>query len=133
MGTSKVTYEDLTPIALVNFDPSSFNVNAESEWQDVNQALEDIRNNPGEYTMSGMPVGAAYHLAFAGLLTARDIDPKSVPVVPRQGAAPGFQDVAAGGVDIVPSSPPEAESMRPAGKVRTRDRKRKRQTSRTKT
>ena len=119
MGTSEITHEDLTPIALVNFDASAFNVNADSEWDDVNEALEAIRQSPGEYKMSGMPVGAAYHLAFAAMLGEHGIDPKAVPVVPSQGAAPGFQELAAGGVAIVPSSLPEAESMRQAGRVKT--------------
>lgn len=119
MGTSEITFADFDPIALVNFDAAAFHVNADSEWDTLEQALEAIRQNPGEYKMSGMPVGAAYHLAFAGMLDQFGIDPKAVPVVPSQGAAPGFQELAAGGVAIVPSSVPEAEAMRQAGRVKT--------------
>ena len=118
-GTAPFTYEKLTPIALVNFDAAAFHVAADSPWKDANAALDAIRKAPaGNYKLSGMPVGAAYHLAFATLLKAADIDPKAVRVVPSQGAAPGFQELAAGGVQIVPSSLPEGAPMVDAKKAR---------------
>lgn len=120
LGTSKISAADLTPVGLVNFDASAFNVSADSEWQDAKQALEAIRTAaPGTYKASGFPVGAAYHLAFAGFLDDNGIDPTVMTVVPSQGAAPGFQELVSGGVAIVPSSIPEAASMRDAGLVKT--------------
>jgi tripartite-type tricarboxylate transporter receptor subunit TctC len=38
--------------------------------------------------------------------------------VPSQGAAPGLQDLVAGGVEVVPCSIPEARAMIDGGKVR---------------
>ncbi|MDW5377707.1 tripartite tricarboxylate transporter substrate binding protein [Halomonas sp. HP20-15] len=119
MGTSDISYEDLTPIAMINFDSAAFNVSADSEWDTLDKALADIKANPGQYTVSGSGPGAAYHLAFAGFLDQQGIDPTSVPLVPSEGAAPAFQELAAGGVDIVFSSLPEAESMRQAGRIDT--------------
>jgi tripartite-type tricarboxylate transporter receptor subunit TctC len=118
-GTAPFTYEKLTPIALVNFDSAAFNVSASSPWGDLKAALDDIRKQPaGSFKLSGMAAGAAYHLAFAGLLQLEGIDPKAVTVVPSQGAAPGFQELAAGGVQIVPSSLPEGKAMMDAGRVK---------------
>lgn len=118
-NTAPFTYEKLTPLALVNFDSAAFNVSASSPWSDLRAALDDIRKQPaGRFKMSGMASGAAYHLAFAGLLQLEGIDPKSVVVVPSQGAAPGFQELASGGVQIVPSSLPEGKPMMDAGKVK---------------
>lgn len=119
MGLSQISADDMTPIAQVNLDAAAFNVNAESGWKDLSAALDAIRNNPNEYTVSGSAPGAAYHLAFAGFLNQQGIDPTSVSLVPSEGAAPAFQELAAGGVDIVFSSLPEAQSMREAGRVRT--------------
>jgi tripartite-type tricarboxylate transporter receptor subunit TctC len=119
IGSSSIGAADVTPIALVNFDASAFNVNANSPWESAEEALAATKAAPGEYTASGFPVGAAYHLAFAGFLQANGVDPLAITVVPSQGAAPGFQELAAGGVDIVPSSLPEAQPMRDAGVVRT--------------
>ena len=38
--------------------------------------------------------------------------------MPSEGAAPGLQDLVAGGVDIVPASMPEARSLLEAGRVK---------------
>ena len=65
-----------------------------------------------------MGAGAAYHLAFGGFLSANGVDPLSVTLVPSQGAAPGFQQLAAGGVHIIPSSVPEGVSMMQAGRTK---------------
>lgn len=119
IGTSPVSYEDLSTIALINLDAAAFNVSAESGWEDLNAALADIEANPNEYTVSGSAPGAAYHLAFAGFLNQQGIDPNTISLVPSEGAAPGLQELAAGGVDFVFSSLPEAESMRSAGRVNT--------------
>lgn len=119
IGSSSITAGQMTPIALINFDAAAFNIAANSPWQSVEEALADIAANPGQYRASGMPVGAAYHLAFAGFMQAHDVDPLALTMVPSQGAAPGFQELAAGGVHVVPSSLPEAQPMRDAGRVRT--------------
>lgn len=119
IGTSAISYEDITPIALVNFDSAAFSVNAESGWDSLEAALADVKANPNQYTVSGSAPGAAYHLAFAGLLNQQGIDPNSVALVPSEGAAPGLQELAAGGVDFVFSSLPESEAMRQAGRIDT--------------
>lgn len=119
-NTAPFTYEKLTPIALVNFDSAAFNVAANSSWANLRAALDDIKKQPaGKFKLSGMAAGAAYHLAFAGLLQLEGIDPKAVVVVPSQGAAPGFQELASGGVQIVPSSLPEGKPMFDAGRVKS--------------
>jgi len=46
------------------------------------------------------------------------VDPNALPWVPSNGAAPGLQDMVAGGVEVVPCSVPEARWMIDAGKVR---------------
>jgi tripartite-type tricarboxylate transporter receptor subunit TctC len=45
------------------------------------------------------------------------LKPDHVPWVPSNGAAPAMQDLAAGGIDIVTCSVPEAKSMIDAGKA----------------
>lgn len=118
-ATGEVTWKDYTPIALVNFDPSAIHVNASSDWQTAKEVIDAIRDGEaGAYKMSGVPIGGAAHLAFGGLLNSMGIDPNKVVLVPTQGAAPGFQQLAAGGVDIVASSLPEGAAMVEAEKVR---------------
>lgn len=116
-GQSDIKATDFNPIALVNFDSGAFHVSTSSKWHDVKAALDDIKAQPaGTYKVTGTGTGAAYHLAFAGFLKSNGIDPLAVTLVPSQGAAPGFQELAAGGVEVVLSSLPEGISMMQAGK-----------------
>lgn len=115
-GNAEFQADDFTPVALINFDPAAFHIAASSDWQNVEEAVAAIKADPeGTYKMSGAAVGAAYHLAFAGFLQQQGIDPLKVTMVPSQGAAPGFQELAAGGVQIIPSSLPEGKTMMDAG------------------
>ncbi|MGN7295360.1 tripartite tricarboxylate transporter substrate binding protein [Rhizobium sp. SAFR-030] len=118
-GQSQYKATDFNPIALVNFDSGAFHVSTAGEWKDVKGALEDIKSKPkGTFTVTGTATGAAYHLAFAGFLKANGVDPLAVTLVPSQGAAPGFQELAAGGANVVLSSLPEGMSMMQAGKTK---------------
>jgi tripartite-type tricarboxylate transporter receptor subunit TctC len=118
-GLTELTWQDYTPLALVNEDPAAVHVRADSEWETLEDMLDAVRANPGQHRASGTGQGGIWHLAIAGLLSELDIDPASVPWVPSQGAAPGLQDLVAGGVDIVPSSIPEARSLLDAGRVKS--------------
>ncbi len=108
-----------TPLALVNADPAGFQVAADSKYKSVKDVLDAIKANPGKLKASGTGQGGIWQLAIAGLLSDLKIDPKAVPWVPSNGAAPGLQDLVAGGVDIVPCSIPEARALIDAGKVRS--------------
>jgi tripartite-type tricarboxylate transporter receptor subunit TctC len=108
-----------TPIALVNLDPAGFQVRADSPYKNMNDVLAAVKANPGKFKASGTGQGGIWHLALAGMLSDLKIDPASVPWVPSNGAAPGLQDLAAGGVEFVPCSLPEARALIEAGKVRS--------------
>jgi tripartite-type tricarboxylate transporter receptor subunit TctC len=114
-----LTHASYTPLALVNLDPAGFQVRADSPYKTMNDVLAAIKANPGKFKASGTGQGGIWHLALAGMLSDLKIDPASVPWVPSNGAAPGLQDLAAGGVEFVPCSLPEARSLIDAGKVRS--------------
>ena len=108
-----------TPIALVNLDPAGLQVRADSPYKTAGDVLAAIKANPGKFKASGTGQGGIWHLALAGMLKDAKIDPAAAPWVPSNGAAPGLQDLAAGGVEFVPCSLPEARSLIDAGKVRS--------------
>ncbi|MFC4173623.1 tripartite tricarboxylate transporter substrate binding protein [Microvirga sp. GCM10011540] len=118
-GLTERGYKDYTPIALMNLDPAGVQVRADAPYKTVNDLLEDIKKNPGKFKASGTGQGGIWHLAIAGMLDSLKIDPSTVRWVPSQGAAPGLQDLVAGGVEIVPSSLPEARSLIEAGRVKS--------------
>jgi len=118
VGLTPLTYKDYTPIGLMNADPSGINVRVDSPYKSVKELLAAIKANPGKMKASGTGQGGIWHLAIAGLLKDQGIDPSALPWVPSNGAAPGMQDMIAGGVDVVPCSIPEARPMIDAGKAR---------------
>jgi tripartite-type tricarboxylate transporter receptor subunit TctC len=118
-GLTELTWENYTPLAMVNEDPAAVHVRADAPWADLPALIDEIKANPGKYKASGTGQGGIWHLAIAGLLSELDIEPAAVPWVPSEGAAPGLQDLVAGGVDIVPSSIPEAKSLLEAGRVKS--------------
>jgi tripartite-type tricarboxylate transporter receptor subunit TctC len=118
-GLTDLAPTSYLPLALVNADPAGFQVRADSSYKSVKDVLDAVRANPGKLKASGTGQGGIWHLALAGLLSDLKIDPKAVPWVPSNGAAPGLQDLVAGGVDIVPCSIPEARALIDAGKVRS--------------
>jgi tripartite-type tricarboxylate transporter receptor subunit TctC len=118
VGLTPLKYTDYTAIGLVNADPAGITVRADSPYKNVKELFDAIKKNPGKLKASGTGQGGIWHLAIAGLLKEQGIDPAALPWVPSQGAAPGMQDLVAGGVDVVPCSIPEARAMIDAGKAR---------------
>ncbi|MXQ10609.1 Bug family tripartite tricarboxylate transporter substrate binding protein [Microvirga makkahensis] len=118
-GLTQRDYKDYTPIALMNLDPAGVQVRADAPYKTVNELLDDIKKNPGKFKASGTGQGGIWHLAIAGMLDSLAIDPSTVRWVPSQGAAPGLQDLVAGGVEVVPCSLPEARSLIDAGRVKS--------------
>jgi len=119
MGQGDFDVEDLTPVAQFNFDPAGFHVRADSEWETLPQALDAIEANPSEYTIAcGGGCGGSWPIAVATLFDEWGVDLEQVRMVPGQGAAAALQDLAAGGMDVVPSSVPEAGALIDAGRVK---------------
>jgi tripartite-type tricarboxylate transporter receptor subunit TctC len=118
-GLTELDYRSYTPLALVNEDPAGFQVRADSPYKSVKDVLAAVKANPGKIKASGTGQGGIWHLALAGMLQSLGMDPASVPWVPSQGAAPAMQDLAAGGIDVVSCSVPEARSMLDANRARS--------------
>jgi tripartite-type tricarboxylate transporter receptor subunit TctC len=118
-GLTELSGTSYTPIGLVNADAAGLQVRADAPYKDAKELVAAIKANPGKFKASGTGQGGIWHLAIAGMLQDLKVDPASAPWVPSQGAAPGLQDLVAGGVDIAPCSLPEARSLIDAGKVKS--------------
>ena len=118
-GLTDLSGTSFTPIGLVNSDPAGLQVRADSPYKNANELVAAIKANPGKFKASGTGQGGIWHLAIAGMLKDLKVDPAAAPWVPSNGAAPGLQDLVAGGVEVVPCSLPEARSLIDAGKVRS--------------
>lgn len=118
-GLPGVTPADLDYIGRYNADAIGINVQEKSGYGDVNALIDDVRNKPGKVKASGANRGGLSHLAWAGLLNKLDIDPNASPWVASDGSSPALQQLAAGAIDVVSTSPAEARSLVEAGEVKT--------------
>jgi tripartite-type tricarboxylate transporter receptor subunit TctC len=118
MGLAKVNYKDMKGVALVNFDPAAVNVRMDAPWKNLKEFLEYAKANPGKLKASGTGKGGIWDLARAGMLKTAGISVDAIPWVPSNGAAPGLQEMMAGGIQVVPCSLPEARALIEAKKVR---------------
>jgi tripartite-type tricarboxylate transporter receptor subunit TctC len=119
VGLTQLSGTSYTPIGVVNADPAGVQVRADAPYKNVNDLVAAIKANPGKFKASGTGQGGIWQLAIAGMLRDMKVDPASVPWEPSNGAAPGLQDLSAGGVEIVPCSLPEARALIDAGKVKS--------------
>ena len=119
-GLTELDYQAYTPLILYNQDPAGLQVRADADWDSAQALIDDIKaKDAGTYKASGTGQGGIWHLALAGMLVQLGMEPGRVAWVPSQGAAPGLQDLVASGVDIVPCSVPEAQSLMDAGRVKS--------------
>jgi tripartite-type tricarboxylate transporter receptor subunit TctC len=119
-GLTELTPKSYTPLALMNEDPPGIQVNGASPYKTVKDLADAIKAAPaGKLKASGTGQGGIWHLALVGWLQAMGLAPNHVAWVPSNGAAPAMQDLAAGGLDIVPCSVPEGRAMIEAGKARS--------------
>ncbi|MFC3126455.1 tripartite tricarboxylate transporter substrate binding protein [Pseudoroseomonas globiformis] len=119
-GLTQLTHANYTPLGLMNRDAPGVQVSASSPWKDIKSLAEAIKASPpGKLKASGTGQGGIWHLALVGWLQAMGLKPDHVRWVPSNGAAPGMQDLVAGGIDIVPCSIPEARAMLDAGRARS--------------
>jgi tripartite-type tricarboxylate transporter receptor subunit TctC len=119
-GLTDLKPESYTPLALMNQDPPGVQVNASSPWKTMKELADAIKAAPpGKMKASGTGQGGIWHLALVGMLQAMGLKADHVAWVPSQGAAPAMQDLAAGGIDMVTCSVPEAKAMLDAGRARS--------------
>ncbi len=119
-GLTELNPKSYTPLALMNEDPPGVQVNAESPYKTAKDLADAIRAAPaGKFKASGTGQGGIWHLALIGMLQAMGLQPNHVAWVPSNGAAPAMQDLAAGGIDLVTCSVPEAKALIDAGKARS--------------
>lgn len=118
-GLTDLTYENYTVLGQVNIDPGGLMVRKDSPYQTAADLIAAIKSgSDGQFKASGTGQGGIWHLGAAGWLLSEGVEPGKSPWVPSQGAAPGLQDMVAGGVDYVTASLPEGRALIEAGEVR---------------
>lgn len=118
LGLTELTYEDYTPLGLMNADSPAITVSSKSDYQDIESLTEAVKSSePGTFTASGTSQGGIWHLALVGWLKSLGLEGNHVTWVPSEGSAPAMQDLIAGGIDIVTVSLAETKAMVDAGRA----------------
>ena len=115
IGIGKVSNQDFTPIARLNFDPSAITVKADAPWNTLEEFLEATRKKPGEISVGNAGPGSIWHVAATALEAKAGI---KVNHISFQGASPAVLALAGGHVDSVAVSPAEVSTQVQAGKLK---------------
>lgn len=91
------TYEDIYPVAATQNQPSVIVVPGDSEFDDVNDLIEAIREAPGERTAS---VSAITSTNAIGLMEMEEVLGLDINIVDYDGGSPARQAVLSGEVDF---------------------------------
>jgi tripartite-type tricarboxylate transporter receptor subunit TctC len=119
MGQTDVTAAKFAPIAQYNFDPAALQVSESSPFKTGAEALAAFKAEPAKYKVNcGGGCASSWDLPMVGMLLEAGIDGTKIVRIPSRGAAAGLQELAAGGVDFIAASLPEAGPLIEAGKVR---------------
>ena len=81
----------------MNVDSAGVSVKADAPWKTIRELLDYGKANPGKLKASGTGKGGIWDLGRAGMLKAAGISVDAIPWVPSEGAAPGLQELVAGG------------------------------------
>jgi tripartite-type tricarboxylate transporter receptor subunit TctC len=118
-GLTDLTSASYTPIGFGQCRPSGCSSPCRFALQNRERTVGGHQGQPRQ--IQSLRHRPRRHLALGHCRPLRDqkIDPAALPWVPSNGAAPGLQDMVAGGIEVAPVSLPEARSLIDAGKVKS--------------
>lgn len=116
LGLAPFTFEDVKPVAQINFDPAAITVPADAPYNTVEEFIDYAKNNPGKIRVGNSGTGAIWHLAAAGFEKATGIEFTHVPF---EGAAPAVTSLLGGHIEAVTVSPAEVLSQVESGDLKT--------------
>jgi tripartite-type tricarboxylate transporter receptor subunit TctC len=118
LGQADINRDMFAPIAQYNFDPAGFHAPINTPYKTLKDALAAIKANPSKFKIGcGGSCGGSWDIPVSGLLIDQGVDTKAITFIPSNGAAVSLQELAAGGLDFVTCSAPEAKALIEAGKV----------------
>ena len=112
---TETTYEDFTPIAEFNFDPSSIVVAADAPYDTIEEFIEYAKENPGEIRIGNGGTGATGHLSALAMAQATETEYNHVSF---EGSAPAATALLGGHIEAASVQPPEVLPQVEAGELK---------------
>jgi tripartite-type tricarboxylate transporter receptor subunit TctC len=116
LGLTKITYEDMVPIAQLNYDPAAITVRADAPWNTIEEFLAEAKKRNGDMQVGNGGSGGIWHLAAAALEDKTGVKFNHVPFA---GAAPSITSLLGGHIDATAASAAEVYAYVAAGKLKT--------------
>lgn len=113
MGLTKITHEDFTPIARLNYDPAAITVRSDAPWKTVEEFIAAARK--GDFRIGNGGNGSTWHLAAAAL---EDKSGARFNHIPFAGAAPAALSLLGGHIEAITVSAAEVSQHVAGGKLR---------------
>lgn len=117
-GLQKITYEDLTPLAMLFDEYIVTTVAASSSIKDGKDLLERLEADPGSLTIGIPGIGGGGHLGFALAAKAAGVDPKRLKTVVFKSGGDSIAALLGGHIDVMSSTTAAPVPQHRAGKVR---------------
>lgn len=113
MGLTKITYQDFTPIARLNYDPAAITVRADAPWKTVEEFIAAATK--ADFRIGNGGNGSTWHLAAAALEEKTGAKFNHIPFA---GANPAALALLGGHIEAVTVSAAEMYPHVAAGKLK---------------
>lgn len=113
MGYTKITFQDFTPIARLNYDPAAITVKADAPWKTVDEFIAAAKS--GEFRIGNGGNGSTWHLAAAAVQEKTGAKFNHIPFA---GANPAALSLLGGHIEAITVSAAEVSNYVAAGKLR---------------
>jgi len=113
MGLTKITHEDFTPIARLNYDPAAITVRTDAPWKTVEEFVAAAKK--GDFRIGNGGNGSTWHLAAAAVEDKTGVKFNHIPFA---GANPAALSLLGGHIEAITVSAAEVYPHVAAGKLR---------------
>lgn len=115
---AQVSLEDTTPIARLTAEYDAIVVPADSEYETLEQLMEDFQADPGSVAWGGGSVGGVDQILVAQLAEAAGIEPSEINYIPYSGGGELTPAILSGDVTAAASGLAEFQDQIDAGEMR---------------
>ncbi|WP_010651393.1 Bug family tripartite tricarboxylate transporter substrate binding protein [Oceanobacillus massiliensis] len=112
LGTSQLTYNDFTPLAMLATEWQSLAVSADSEYGSLEELMDQLKEDPKSIKVGvGPGLGNDDHLSFVQAVRANGIDPKQIDFLVYEGGGDVVTALLGNHVDVVTTSLSEVKEL----------------------